>query len=328
MTAGEGQRLRALRLEALRDAPEAFTATLERDEARPMSHWDGLAGGPGVVLVAGDWAGMAGIFLRDAQPTLWGMWVAPAARRQGAGRLLVEAAAEWARVRALERLFASVMDPAPAARALYDGCGFVPTGETWSHGTATEIGMALELHPRPRRMETERLVLRVFESADLAAMHDMRSREDVVRWLYEDPSTIEDDRARLARRIGRIRFALTDDALGFAVDLDGTLVGDVSLHLRSAEHHQGEIGFVVHPDHWGRGYATEAATALLDLGFETFGLHRIAGRTEARNTGSALVLERIGMQQEGHLVENELVKGEWQSEVLCAIRYNQPRLRK
>ncbi len=52
------------------------------------------------------------------------------------------------------------------------------------------------------------------------------------------------------------------------------------------------------------------------------------GRTEARNTGSARVLERIGMHHEGLVVENELVKGEWQSELMYAIRYNQPRLRK
>ncbi len=67
---------------------------------------------------------------------------------------------------------------------------------------------------------------------------------------------------------------------------------------------------------------------MLELGFATFGMRRIAGRTEARNTGSARVLERLGMQQEAHVVENELVKGEWQSEVLYAIRYSQPRLRK
>jgi RimJ/RimL family protein N-acetyltransferase len=58
---------------------------------------------------------------------------------------------------------------------------------------------------------------------------------------------------------------------------------------------------------------------LLELCFVDLHLHRVIGRLEARNAASAGVLERIGMRREGHLVENEFVKGEWQSELLYAI---------
>ena len=140
-------------------------------------------------------------------------------------------------------------------------------------------------------------------------------------------STIEDSRARLARRIGLRRFALTGDGIGFAVDRDGVVVGDASLALTSAEHRQGELGYIVHPDHQGRGYANKAAAAVLDLAFDVFGLHRVVGRTEP-GVASARVLERLGMRREGLLVENELVKGEWQSEAIYALRQSQSRLRK
>ena len=155
----------------------------------------------------------------------------------------------------------------------------------------------------------------------------------MVRFLYEPPSTLDWDRARLERRMRDVRFAVTGDALGFAAVRDGALVADCSLFLRSAEHRQGEIGFVVHPDHQGRGYATEAAAALLALGFDGFGLHRIVGRLEARNAASARVLGKLGMRREAHLVENEIVKGEWQSELVYAIlsrewRQSQSRRRK
>jgi RimJ/RimL family protein N-acetyltransferase len=141
----------------------------------------------------------------------------------------------------------------------------------------------------------------------------------MVRWLYEDAArTLEDDRPWLAGRIRRVRFGLSGDGLGFAAVRDGSVIGDLSLTLTSAEHRQGEIGFLVHPDHQGRGYATEAAGALLGLAFGTFALHRVVGRLEARNTASARVLEKLGMRREAHLVENELVKGEWQSEVVYA----------
>ena len=99
----------------------------------------------------------------------------------------------------------------------------------------------------------------------------------------------------------------------------GYLVVDVSLHWASAAHRQGEIGFIAHPAHQGRGYATEAARPLLAFAFETLGLHRVCGRVEPRNVGSVRVLEKLGMRREGHLVENEWVKGEWQSEAIYAV---------
>jgi RimJ/RimL family protein N-acetyltransferase len=69
----------------------------------------------------------------------------------------------------------------------------------------------------------------------------------------------------------------------------------------------------------GRGYATEAARPFLAFAFGPRGLHRVVGRTEARNAASARVLEKLGMRLEAHHVENEWVKGEWQSELVYAI---------
>jgi RimJ/RimL family protein N-acetyltransferase len=320
---GDGERLRALRLAALREDPGAFGATLAEDEARPARDWEMLGGGPGAVFVAGDWEGMAGVFLpEDGDPVLWGMWVAPAARGRGLGRALARALIGWARDRGLERLTLSVSDGAPAAERLYSALGFARTGTSRpleSDPRLTQHELALPLGPPDRRTGTERLLLRPFEPGDLAGAHAMRSSEAVVRWLYEDPATEAESRARLDRRMRTTRFARTGDAIGLAAALhDGTLVGDLSLFLLSAEHRQGEIGFLIHPRHQGRGYATEAAGALLGLAFGTFGLHRVIGRLEARNLASARVLEKLGMRREAHLVENELVKGEWQSEVVYA----------
>jgi RimJ/RimL family protein N-acetyltransferase len=87
----------------------------------------------------------------------------------------------------------------------------------------------------------------------------------------------------------------------------------------SVAHRQGELGFVVHPSHQGKGYATEASRPLLDFAFGPLGLHRVIGRLELRNVGSARVLEKLDMRREAHLVENEWVKGEWQSELVYAI---------
>jgi RimJ/RimL family protein N-acetyltransferase len=169
-------------------------------------------------------------------------------------------------------------------------------------------------------LETERLLLRPFAAGDLDALLAIQSRDDVTRYLYWDPRTAAEVREVLDRKVRSTAIVAEGDNLSLAAVLreSGQLIGDCSLRWVSAEHRQAEIGFIFHPDHHGRGYATEAAAALLALAFENLRVHRVIGRLEARNTASARVLERLGMRKEAHLVENEHVKGEWQSEIVYA----------
>ena len=170
-------------------------------------------------------------------------------------------------------------------------------------------------------LRTERLLLRPFAPDDLDALYAMQSDEAVARWLYNEPRTLEETRELLARKVGGDALRGEGEWLSAAVVLEATgeLVADVSLHWASVAHRQGEVGFVVHPSHQGKGYATEASRPLLDFAFGPLGLHRVIGRLELRNVGSARVLEKLDMRREAHLVENEWVKGEWQSELVYAI---------
>lgn len=170
-------------------------------------------------------------------------------------------------------------------------------------------------------LETERLLLRPYEPGDLAAFHAIRSQPEVVRYLYQDPLSLEQARAKVERLVASRGLEAEGDWLSAAVTLreSGELIGDVAFNWMSVQHRTGEVGFVVDPRHQGQGLATEAARTMVDWGFGTFGLHRIIGRTEARNAASARVLEKLGMRCEAHLVENEWVKGEWQSELVYAI---------
>ncbi len=168
---------------------------------------------------------------------------------------------------------------------------------------------------------TERLHLRPFEPGDLDALVAIHGDPDVVRFLYWDVRDRDELRGVLAEKQERTAIEKEGDGLNLAVVLraTGELVGDVTLFWRSEQHHQGEVGYIFHPGHGGRGYATEATGALLRLGFEELGLHRICGRLDGRNTASARVLERLGMRREAHMVENEFVKGEWTDELVYAL---------
>jgi RimJ/RimL family protein N-acetyltransferase len=168
---------------------------------------------------------------------------------------------------------------------------------------------------------TERLLLRPYRERDYDAFHRIHALPEVHRWLYSEARTAEESRVALDQRIVRHAIDVEGDVLQLALELrdGGAVVGDVMLCWLSEQHRSGEVGFMLHPEHQGRGYAREGATEMLRLGFEELGLHRIIGRCEARNAASAGLMTRLGMRCEAHLVENEWVKGEWQSELVYAM---------
>jgi len=170
-------------------------------------------------------------------------------------------------------------------------------------------------------LETARLTLRPFVEGDFEAMHAMRSNPDVVRYLYEDPFTPEQTRHLLTRKMAVPRWEKEGDWFSVAAveRASGLMVGDMALSWASERDRTAEIGFVFDPRHQGKGFATEAARALVDWAFRTAGLHRVTGRLEARNIASSRVLEKLGFRLEAHFVENEWVKEEWQSELVYSI---------
>jgi RimJ/RimL family protein N-acetyltransferase len=178
-------------------------------------------------------------------------------------------------------------------------------------------------------IRTERLLLRLYTEDDLDYVYDIQSRPEVARYLYWGPRDRDEARESLRKKIASSAVKAEGDDLTLAVVLPetGHVIGDVLLVWVSSEHRQGEIGYVFHPGHGGHGYATEAAEVMLRLAFEGLGLHRVIGRLDGRNTASARVLERLGMRREAHLVENEMVKGEWTDELIYAMLEDEWRAR-
>lgn len=141
--ADDAPQLRELRLEALRNHPIAFTADLAESEAFPPEHWrERAAAGAGegreAVFVAERderLLGMTGIYVVANRPKLahtaviWGVYVRREARGCGVGKMLVNAALDWARAKRLKivKLSATVAED-PAPRRCYERCGFVPYG--------------------------------------------------------------------------------------------------------------------------------------------------------------------------------------------------------
>jgi RimJ/RimL family protein N-acetyltransferase len=173
------------------------------------------------------------------------------------------------------------------------------------------------LHP----ILTERLVLRSFERSDLDDLAVIFQDESVNRYLYSVPRTREQTLEALEKRIHLDDATQIENILHVAIELRDSrrLIGDFMLRWHDDEHHQGEMGGSLNPEHHGRGYAPEIYGALLELAFNRYDLHRVVGRCDGRNAPSVRSLEKSGLRQEAHFVENEFVKGEWTDEIVLAI---------
>lgn len=161
-------------------------------------------------------------------------------------------------------------------------------------------------------LTTDRLILREFESSDWPAVLAYQNDPRYLRyydWTERTPAAVQ---AFVVMFVGdqptqpRLRFQL-------AVVLKSSqqLIGNCGIRLKTADAHEGDIGFELAPDHWEQGYATEAARAIMTFGFTELKLHRIWAWCIAENTGSVHVLHKLGMQPEGRLRENEYFKGRW-----------------
>jgi RimJ/RimL family protein N-acetyltransferase len=80
-----------------------------------------------------------------------------------------------------------------------------------------------------------------------------------------------------------------------------------------------EIGWAVHPDEWGKGYAGEAAKYVINWAFTELNIHRVVAFCHANNAASVRVMQKLGMHQDGRLRETRWLKGTWWDEFVFSI---------
>ncbi|HWI47762.1 MAG TPA: GNAT family protein [Rummeliibacillus sp.] len=99
----------------------------------------------------------------------------------------------------------------------------------------------------------------------------------------------------------------------------GEMIGAGEINIRDFQNREGEIGYIVNPDYWGKGIATETAKLLIEFGFCQLNLHRIFATCDPRNMASAKILKKIGMIQEGRIREDLLLETGWRDSFLYSI---------
>lgn len=162
-------------------------------------------------------------------------------------------------------------------------------------------GARLERSVMAPRVSTSRLLLRPHRLGDAADWHVIQSDPNVLRYLPWPPRSARASRRHLRHRTRHIRLEQSGDFLALAVELDGRLIGDVSLHLRNvpADDRRAEIGWIIGTEWAGHGYASEAADAMLRFAFDTLGARYVTAVMDPDNQRSHMLAQRLGFLQIG-----------------------------
>lgn len=163
----------------------------------------------------------------------------------------------------------------------------------------------------PSVLHTERLLLRELTMADAPALFGIRQDTRVMRYIPRDKphelaeveALIEIMTADRAQHIGI--------TWGITVRGSERIIGTIGFYRLRKEHRRGEVGYLLHRDEWGKGYASEALVAVVQHGFRAMGFHRIEAYTDPLNGASNRLLARQGFVCEAHLHEDVFWEGRY-----------------
>ena len=166
----------------------------------------------------------------------------------------------------------------------------------------------------PTELRTDRLRLRPFSLSDVDDVLEYGSDPEWAAF-YDHPY----DRGEAEDMVARAVVTSWDEHPWFAMELDGKVIGMAVLSLERRD--IANLGFDVSRPHWGKGLAPEAARAVVDWGFRTMGLIKVAAFTNPRNRQSWRVMEKLGMTREGlmrrgqrgDLVAYGVLREDWRS---------------
>lgn len=162
-------------------------------------------------------------------------------------------------------------------------------------------------------IKSERLLIREFQVNDWEAVHEYTSDSLVMKYIPEGVFSEKDAKDFVNKNVG-------ENAQNYPVILteEDKLIGHIVFHKYFGEHTY-EIGWVFNPKYYNKGYASEAAKAVLKYGFEELKLHRIIATCQPQNPPSYRVMEKIGMRREGYFKKCIPHDNEWWDEYYYAI---------
>ena len=169
-------------------------------------------------------------------------------------------------------------------------------------------------------IESKNLILESFDIQDSEELFKMRSDYRVMKYLDRDNhKTVEESKAMI-----RMILQSYEDKAGInwiiRKKASSEVVGYIGYWNLIREHVRAEIGYALKPEHWGKGYMSEALLKVLEYGFNEFKLHSVLGNVNPGNKRSIDLLKKFGFRKEAHFREDFLFNGKYMdSEIYCLL---------
>jgi RimJ/RimL family protein N-acetyltransferase len=178
------------------------------------------------------------------------------------------------------------------------------------------------------QLHTPRLLLREFVADDWPAVLAYHNDPLYLRFYHQTEETEAGAKDFVQMFLGQqVEQPRHKFQLAMVLKSTDELIGNCGIRVNDPKQGEANIGYELSSAHWGHGYATEAARAIINFGFEELNLHRVWSWCVAENIGSYRVMEKIGMKFEGRLRQREFIKGEWHDHLVYAILRDEWKLR-
>ncbi len=168
-------------------------------------------------------------------------------------------------------------------------------------------------------IETEHFCLRQLTVSDATDYFSVASDPRTSAYLLWEPHTDIDYTKRYLKRICELYEKKEFFDYAAVLKSENKVIGTGGYSSIDTPNHAAEIGYVLHPDYWGKGYATELAKELISFGFDELGLNRIYARYMDGNTASRRVMDHCRMKYEGTFRQLLYVKGQYRDIAVCSI---------
>lgn len=168
-------------------------------------------------------------------------------------------------------------------------------------------------------LKTNRLEIRPITEDDAKSVFAYRSDPETNRFLSLEPQTVDDVIGFINSSSHAINIVDTWFQLVITLKNSQTIIGDIGLHFLAPDNTQAEIGYTLHKNYRGKGFATEAVSAVIQYVFNTLQKHRIRASVDPNNSVSIVLLERLRFKKEAHFKESLFFKGNWVDDVVYAL---------
>ena len=168
-------------------------------------------------------------------------------------------------------------------------------------------------------LESSRLIFRAIKRTDLYDIYEYSSNPKTSQYLLWEPHmTMEYTREFIEIVISKYKSGEYND-WALVNKEDGKMIGTCGFTRIDEENSVAEIGYVISPSYWGRGFATEAASKIIEFAFEKLNVNRIEAKFMFGNDASLAVMKNVGMKFEGYQREAMFVKGKFKTIGISSI---------